>query len=82
MPVRRVIVTGIQDALPFPKNKLYPIKARKDEWQAREKEMARQPGGRAKFEKEFRAMMNTLATEHFGARGPEVLKKLPGWKAE
>ncbi|MDP9763776.1 long-chain-fatty-acid--CoA ligase [Deinococcus enclensis] len=30
VPVRRVIVTGIQDALPFPKNKLYPIKARKD----------------------------------------------------
>ncbi|MFC4427477.1 long-chain-fatty-acid--CoA ligase [Deinococcus navajonensis] len=28
--VRRVIVTGIQDALPFPKNILYPIKARKD----------------------------------------------------
>jgi len=28
--VERVIVTGIQDALPFPKNILYPIKARKD----------------------------------------------------
>ncbi|ACO45707.1 long-chain fatty acid--CoA ligase [Deinococcus deserti] len=28
--VKRVIVTGIQDALPFPKNILYPIKARKD----------------------------------------------------
>jgi len=58
------------------------LKARKDEWQAREKEMARQPGGRTKFEKEFRAMMDTLATEHFGEHGPEVLKKLPGWKAE
>lgn len=30
VPVKRVIVTGIQDALPFPKNVLYPIKARKD----------------------------------------------------
>jgi len=26
--------------------------------------------------------MDTLATEHFGARGPDVLKKLHGWKAE
>ncbi len=30
VPVRRVLVTGIQDALPFPKNLLYPVKARKD----------------------------------------------------
>ncbi len=30
VPVRRVIVTGIQDALPFPKNLLYPIKARRE----------------------------------------------------
>lgn len=30
VPVKRVIVTGIQDALPFPKNILYPIKARRD----------------------------------------------------
>lgn len=30
VPVKRVLVTGIQDALPFPKNVLYPIKARKD----------------------------------------------------
>lgn len=29
-PVKRVLVTGIQDALPFPKNLLYPLKARKD----------------------------------------------------
>ena len=29
VPVQRVIVTGIQDALPFPKNVLYPIKARR-----------------------------------------------------
>ncbi|MFB9994003.1 long-chain fatty acid--CoA ligase [Deinococcus oregonensis] len=28
--VRRVIVTGIQDALPFPKNLLYPLKARRE----------------------------------------------------
>ncbi|WP_019008091.1 long-chain-fatty-acid--CoA ligase [Deinococcus aquatilis] len=28
--VRRVIVTGIQDALPFPKNLLYPVKARRE----------------------------------------------------
>ncbi|WP_045234580.1 long-chain-fatty-acid--CoA ligase [Deinococcus pimensis] len=28
--VRRVIVTGIQDALPFPKNVLYPLKARRE----------------------------------------------------
>jgi long-chain acyl-CoA synthetase len=27
-PLRRVIVTGIQDYLPFPKNLLYPLKAR------------------------------------------------------
>lgn len=30
VPVRRVLVTGIQDALPFPKNLLYPIKARRE----------------------------------------------------
>lgn len=30
VPVKRVLVTGIQDALPFPKNLLYPLKARKD----------------------------------------------------
>ena len=30
VPVKRVLVTGIQDALPFPKNLLYPVKARKD----------------------------------------------------
>ncbi len=30
VPVKRVLVTGIQDALPFPKNMLYPVKARKD----------------------------------------------------
>lgn len=30
VPVKRVIVTGIQDALPFPKNVLYPIKARRE----------------------------------------------------
>lgn len=30
VPVKRVLVTGIQDALSFPKNKLYPIKAKKD----------------------------------------------------
>ncbi|TDE86646.1 long-chain fatty acid--CoA ligase [Deinococcus sp. S9] len=30
VPVQRVIVTGIQDALPFPKNVLYPIKARRE----------------------------------------------------
>ncbi|UCC65814.1 MAG: long-chain fatty acid--CoA ligase [Anaerolineae bacterium] len=29
-PLRRVIVTGIQDYLPFPKNLLYPLKARRD----------------------------------------------------
>ena len=29
-PVERVLVTGIQDALPFPKNVLYPLKARKE----------------------------------------------------
>ena len=28
--VKRVIVTGLQDFLPFPKNVLYPIKARRD----------------------------------------------------
>ncbi len=28
VPVRRVIVTGIQDALPFPKNLLYPVRER------------------------------------------------------
>jgi long-chain acyl-CoA synthetase len=28
--VKRVIVTGIQDALPFPKNVLYPLKARRE----------------------------------------------------
>ncbi|GHF57129.1 long-chain acyl-CoA synthetase [Deinococcus metalli] len=28
VPVKRVLVTGIQDALPFPKNLLYPLKAR------------------------------------------------------
>lgn len=30
VPVKRVFVCGIQDALPFPKNVLYPIKARRD----------------------------------------------------
>jgi long-chain acyl-CoA synthetase len=30
MPLKRVIVTGIQDYLPFPKNLLYPLKARRD----------------------------------------------------
>ncbi|GGO21555.1 long-chain-fatty-acid--CoA ligase [Deinococcus humi] len=30
VPVKRVIVTGIQDALPFPKNLLYPVKARRE----------------------------------------------------
>ncbi|RJF73278.1 long-chain fatty acid--CoA ligase [Deinococcus cavernae] len=30
VPVKRVLVTGIQDALPFPKNLLYPLKARKE----------------------------------------------------
>lgn len=30
VPVERVLVTGIQDALPFPKNVLYPLKARKE----------------------------------------------------
>ncbi|THF88850.1 long-chain fatty acid--CoA ligase [Deinococcus sp. KSM4-11] len=30
VPVKRVLVTGIQDALPFPKNLLYPIKARRE----------------------------------------------------
>ncbi|WP_216328715.1 long-chain-fatty-acid--CoA ligase [Deinococcus aestuarii] len=30
VPVKRVIVTGIQDALPFPKNVLYPLKARRE----------------------------------------------------
>lgn len=30
VPVKRVLVTGIQDALPFPKNLLYPVKAKKD----------------------------------------------------
>jgi long-chain acyl-CoA synthetase len=29
-PVKRVVVTGIKDFLPFPKNLLYPLKARKD----------------------------------------------------
>jgi long-chain acyl-CoA synthetase len=29
-PLKRVIVTGIQDYLPFPKNMLYPVKARRD----------------------------------------------------
>ncbi|MFC4454356.1 long-chain fatty acid--CoA ligase [Deinococcus sonorensis] len=28
VPVKRVIVTGIQDALPFPKNMLYPVRER------------------------------------------------------
>ncbi|ADV66719.1 long-chain-fatty-acid--CoA ligase [Deinococcus maricopensis] len=28
VPVKRVIVTGIQDALPFPKNVLYPVRER------------------------------------------------------
>jgi long-chain acyl-CoA synthetase len=33
MPVERVIVTGVQDYLPFPKNLLYPLLARaKREW--------------------------------------------------
>ncbi|PTA67795.1 long-chain-fatty-acid--CoA ligase [Deinococcus arcticus] len=30
VPVKRVLVTGVQDALPFPKSLLYPLKARKD----------------------------------------------------
>ncbi|WP_019585850.1 long-chain-fatty-acid--CoA ligase [Deinococcus apachensis] len=30
VPVQRVIVTGIQDALPFPKSVLYPLKARRE----------------------------------------------------
>ncbi|MVN87798.1 AMP-binding protein [Deinococcus sp. HMF7620] len=30
VPVKRVLVAGIQDALPFPKNLLYPVKARKE----------------------------------------------------
>jgi long-chain acyl-CoA synthetase len=30
VPVKRVIVTGIEDYLPFPKNILYPIKARRE----------------------------------------------------
>lgn len=30
VPVKRVLVTGIQDALPAPKNLLYPVKAKKD----------------------------------------------------
>ncbi len=30
VPVKRVIVTGIQDFLPFPKNMLYPVKARRE----------------------------------------------------
>jgi len=30
MPLSRVVVTGIQDYLPFPRNLLYPIKARRD----------------------------------------------------
>ncbi len=29
-PVKRVVVTGIKDFLPFPKNLLYPLKARRD----------------------------------------------------
>ncbi len=29
-PVKRVVVTGIKDFLPFPKNLLYPLKAKKD----------------------------------------------------
>jgi long-chain acyl-CoA synthetase len=30
VPLKRVIITGIQDFLPFPKNMLYPVKARRD----------------------------------------------------
>jgi len=30
VPLKRVIFTGIQDYLPFPKNLLYPLKARRD----------------------------------------------------
>lgn len=30
MPVKRTLVTGVQDALPFPKNLLYPVKARRE----------------------------------------------------
>lgn len=30
VPVKRVVTTGIQDCLPFPKNLLYPIKARRE----------------------------------------------------
>jgi long-chain acyl-CoA synthetase len=29
-PIRRVIVTGVQDYLPFPKNLLYPLKAKRE----------------------------------------------------
>ena len=33
VPVKRVIVTGVQDALPFPKNLLYPLlEKRKGQW--------------------------------------------------
>ncbi|GAA0498954.1 long-chain fatty acid--CoA ligase [Deinococcus depolymerans] len=30
VPVKRVLVTGVQDALSFPKNLLYPVKARRE----------------------------------------------------
>ncbi|MFT2721336.1 long-chain-fatty-acid--CoA ligase [Deinococcus sp. A31D244] len=30
VPVKRTLVTGVQDALPFPKNLLYPVKARRE----------------------------------------------------
>ncbi|WP_291429935.1 long-chain fatty acid--CoA ligase [Deinococcus sp.] len=30
VPVKRTLVTGVHDALPFPKNLLYPIKARRE----------------------------------------------------
>ncbi|MFC0596158.1 long-chain fatty acid--CoA ligase [Thermus composti] len=30
VPVKRVVVTGIRDFLPFPKNLLYPLKAKRD----------------------------------------------------
>ena len=30
VPVKRVVVTGIKDFLPFPKNLLYPLKAKRD----------------------------------------------------
>lgn len=58
------------------------LKARRPEWESRGKEMMSKPGGQAQFEREIRSLMNALATEHLGPNGPEVLKKLPGWKSE